>query len=245
MLPEPGTAHVFLASPGALLAAARSHPSWLSEGERARAARTRAPEGRDGYLATRVLVRGVLARTLGRSPRELTFVENAHGRPSLEPPAEGVDFNASRSPAWVALVLTRGTACGIDVEDLQRRAGVDTVARAFAPEERALLDRAPASERRRVFFELWTLKEAFLKARGTGIAGGLDACAFALVPGAPPRLSLPASAGEDARGWSFLHLQPDERHLVAVAVRSPAAPRLIVHGEGETCRMVEVPAPFR
>ena len=176
MLPEPGTAHVFLASPGALLAAARSHPSWLSEGERARAARTRAPEGRDGYLATRVLVRGVLARTLGRSPRELTFVENAHGRPSLEPPAEGVDFNASRSPAWVALVLTRGTACGIDVEDLQRRAGVDTVARAFAPEERALLDRAPASERRRVFFELWTLKEAFLKARGTGIAGGTCRC---------------------------------------------------------------------
>jgi len=239
MLPPPGTAQVFMAHPDRLLAAAPGSEAWLSPEEHARAARYRRPADRRGYLATRALVRGILARALAQPPDALRFQESAHGRPSLEPEAPaGLSFNASRTPAWVALVVTRGMACGIDVEHVQRRADVGRIARAFAPAERALLDRTPAPERRRSFFRLWTLKEAFLKARGTGLAGGLDACSFSLPAGAAPRAAFARSLEDDPRAWSFHLLEPDPDHQLAVAFASASPPRLDVSDEEATCRAV-------
>jgi len=239
MLPPPGTAQVFMAHPDRLLASAPGSEAWLSKEEHARAARYRRPADRTGYLATRALVRGILARALARPPDALRFQEGPHGRPSLEPDAAaGLAFNASRTPAWVALVVTGGMACGVDVENVHRRADVDSIARAFAPAERDLLHRTPAPERRRTFFRLWTLKEAFLKARGTGLAGGLDACSFSLPAGAAPRATFAPSLGDDTRGWSFQLLEPDPDHLLAVAFASASPPRLDVSGEEATCRAV-------
>src|SRR5271166_4860665 len=175
---RPGVAHLFLARPEGLLAAAPQHAEWFSAGERARAERYRRPMDSSRYRATRVLVRGVLAGLLGRRPGELDFVELAHGRPALRPGTAPLDFNASRCPSWVALVVTGGEACGVDVEDVSREADFLGIARAFAPFERALLEDASLPERRRQFFALWTLKEATLKALGTGLTLSLGACAF-------------------------------------------------------------------
>jgi 4'-phosphopantetheinyl transferase len=240
MLPTPGTAQVFMAHPERLLAAAPDHAAWLSAEERARADRYRRPVDRAGYLATRVLVRGILADALGRPPDALRFEESSHGKPFLHPAAaEGLAFSASRTPAWVTLVVTRGTACGIDVEPVHRPADVEAIARRFAPAERALLERTDPAERRRAFFQLWTLKEAFLKAHGTGLAVGLDACSFSLPAGAPPRASFAASLGEDPDTWSFLLLEPDPDHLLALALGTFPAPPLAVSGEAETCGKVQ------
>jgi len=239
MLPPPGTAQIFIAHPERLLAAAPGHAAWLSAEERARAGRYRRPADRAGYLATRVLVRGILAGVLGRSPDALRFEEGPHGKPSLRPPAEGLAFSASRTPAWVALAVTRGAACGIDVEGVHRPVDVEAIARRFAPAERTLLERSDPAERRRVFFRLWTLKEACLKANGRGLAAGLDACSFSLPAAAPPRASFAASLGENPERWSFFLLEPDSDHLLALALGTSAAPPPEVSGEAETCRRVE------
>lgn len=239
MPPPPATAQVFMAHPDSLLASAPGSEAWLSEEERARAARYRRPADRKGYLATRALVRGILARALSRPPGTLRFRESSHGRPSLEPEvADGLAFNASRTPLWVVLVVTRGMACGIDVENVHRRADVDGIARAFAPAERALLDGTPVPERRRTFFRLWTLKEAILKARGTGLAGGLDACIFSLPAGGTPRATFARSLEEDPEAWSFHLLEPDPDHVLAVALATAPPPHIQVFGEKATCRAV-------
>jgi len=151
---RPGVAHLFVAHPDSLLAAAPNHGAWLSAAERAHAERYRQLGAVARYRATRVLVRGVLSGLLGRAPGELEFLEGAHGRPTLPAGTGSVDFNASRSRAWVALVVTAGPACGIDVEDVSREADVLGIARAFAPEERASLEAVAAEERRRRFFAL-------------------------------------------------------------------------------------------
>jgi 4'-phosphopantetheinyl transferase len=242
-LPDSRTVHVWMASPDGLLAAAPGHAAWLSPGERERAARHRRPGDGGRYLATRVLVRGVLSGLVDQAPGALDFVETAHGRPSLLPPGlHGIDFNTSRSTSWVVLAVHRGAACGIDVEDLSRANDITAVARRFAPSERDLLDRTPEADRRRTFFALWTLKEAFFKALGTGLTVPLRSAAFTLEPGQPARARLEPGIAEDPASWSFLQLAPDPRHLVAVAVRRGGPPALVVHGEVETCRAVAAAA---
>ena len=235
---RPGVTHLFVARPERILAAAPHHANWLSAPERARTARYRAPSDGTRYRATRVLVRGVLASLLGRPPGELDFVELAHGRPALRNGPATLDFNASRCPSWVALVVTAGIACGVDVEDVSREANFLGIARAFAPSERSLLEGSSPEERRRRFFALWTLKEATLKALGTGLSLSLGACAFQLEQAKPPKVTFSGAIAEDAAEWSFSQLAPDAGHLLAVAVRSARPPELLLHDDAETCAAV-------
>jgi 4'-phosphopantetheinyl transferase len=230
-----GVAHVFLAHPESLLSAVPNHEEWLSAGERERAERYRQLGDSARYRATRVLVRGVLSGLLDVPPSALDFVEGAHGRPSLHPRAQALDFNASRSRSWVGLLVTDGTPCGLDVEDVSRKADYLAIARAFAPEERALLEEVSAEERRRRFFALWTLKEATLKALGAGLTLSLGACAFRFEGKAPPRVTFASTVADDAEAWSFAQLAPDEGHLLAVALRNKEPVQVVLHGDAETC----------
>jgi 4'-phosphopantetheinyl transferase len=233
-----GVAHLFFAHPTSLLAAAPGHLAWLSEVERQRAERFRQPGDAERYRATRVLVRGVLGSLLGHVPAELAFVEGAHGRPRLAPGTASVDFNASRSRAWVALLVTGGAPCGVDVEDTSRKANVEAIARAFAPEEQAFLLEKSGEERRRRFFALWTLKEAALKGLGRGLTLSLGACAFRLEEGGLPQATFSSAAGDEAAEWCFTQLAPDARHLLAVAVRSRTPSELLLHDDAATCARV-------
>jgi 4'-phosphopantetheinyl transferase len=235
---RPGVTHLFLAHPEGLLAVAPHHADWLSASERARAERYRVPGGGARYRATRVLVRGVLAGLIGRPPGELEFVELAHGRPALRDGTATLDFNVSRCPSWVALVVTTGIACGVDVEDVSREANFLAIARAFAPSERSLLEGSSPEERRRRFFALWTLKEATLKALGTGLSLSLGACAFQLEEANSPQVKFSSPIAEDATEWSFFQLAPDAGHLLAVAVRSASRPELNIHDNAQTCAAI-------
>jgi 4'-phosphopantetheinyl transferase len=124
------------------------------------------------------------------------------------------------------------------VEDVSREANFLGIARAFAPSERSLLEGSSPEERRRRFFALWTLKEATLKALGTGLSLSLGACAFQLEQANPPQVTFSSVIAEDAADWSFSQLAPDAGHLLAVAVRSARAPELVLHDDAETCAAV-------
>ena len=79
------------------------------------------------------------------------------------------------------LGVTSGRTLGVDTESVVARdADIDGLDRYFAPEESAALLALPPRERRRRFFELWTLKESYIKARGMGLAIALDAFRFEL-----------------------------------------------------------------
>jgi 4'-phosphopantetheinyl transferase len=222
------------------LLAAPGHPRWLSPEERERAERYRAPGTGTLYRATRVLVRGVLASLLGCAPEALEFSEEPHGRPVLRPRGgtPPLDFNASRCRSWVALVVTGGARCGVDVEDVSRKVDFLGVARAFAPAERTLLLEATPEERRRLFFSLWTLKEATLKALGTGLTLSLGACSFHFPDSEAPRVTFGSAVAENAAEWSFAELPPDAGHALALAVRAREAPSVVLHRNAETCATV-------
>lgn len=150
--------------------------AYLTDDERERRSRFRFQEDRDLFLVARAVLRWFLGRWRGERPEEVRFVYNGYGKPALaEAGAADLRFNVSHSARQVAWAFASGFDVGIDVErirpldDLMALAG-----RYFAPAERGQLAERPESERVVRFFELWTLKEAFVKARGTGLSMPLD-----------------------------------------------------------------------
>lgn len=220
--------HVHLVDSDAIdpdaLAAARL--AWLSTDERERYERYIPARSRHEYLVTRVLCRTLLARHLGVEPAALAFVLGPYGKPELRDPTlpAGVPlrFNLSNTNGLVACAITRGRDVGVDVEHLNRRTETLSVAdRFFSAQETAALFALPASAQRQRFFELWTLKEAYIKARGLGLAIPLGSFSFSLQQGGHPLIGFDASLTDDPSSWWFEQSFPSEAHAMALAVREP------------------------
>ena len=142
-----------------------------SEWEELRGNRTR--------LVARAFARRTLARYDGSGPRgsDVAFAAGARGKPRVEAPEglRGIEFSVSHCDGLTAIVVSTSGACGIDVENENRRIGTDVgkfARRWLSRREAERLDRvADDDERARAFMRLWTVKEAYVKALGLGIAG--------------------------------------------------------------------------
>jgi 4'-phosphopantetheinyl transferase len=150
---------------------------WLSAEEEARRGRFLFERHRHDFLIARGLVRGVLSRYTGVEPARLRFTTGPHGRPELAPElgAAGLRFNLSHTEGRAVLVVASDEV-GVDVEASARKSDpVKIAAHYFAAAEVAALDElADDAARRERFFTYWTLKEAYIKARGVGVGLGLD-----------------------------------------------------------------------
>jgi phosphopantetheinyl transferase (holo-ACP synthase) len=109
---------------------------------------------------------------------------------------------------------------------LTRRLSHDIADRFFAPREVADLRALPAADQPRVFFDYWTLKEAYIKARGMGLALPLAHFAFTLRPPAAPTIAFDAEIQDDPDSWQFSQAWPSPDHRLGLAVRRGDAPDL-------------------
>ncbi len=151
----------------------RYRDTLLNAEERMRLGQFKRQRAADQFLAGRALLRSTLGELLGRDPQSLQFTRNADDKPLLVD-GERWQFNLSHCDEWAALALSRDGEVGVDIESSARRNDIDGIAeRFFQPEEAAWLQSLPAVQRREKFFQLWTVKEATVKALGTGIAGAL------------------------------------------------------------------------
>ena len=208
---EPGWAHIFrlqLDQPADRLAALAAY---LSEDERARAGRFLREVDQHRFIAGRGQVRAILAGYLGADPASVCFRYNSQGKPSL---AKGEPrFNLSHSLGMGLLAVTFGQEVGVDVERLGRDADYAGIAqRFFAPAEIAEFFAFAPADRPRAFCTGWTRKEAYIKARGMGMAFALDGFEVSLDPNAPARLTAPEP------GWSLHAIDPGEGFVAALAV---------------------------
>lgn len=140
----------------------------LSEEEETRRRAFLFEKNRHEYLVTRALCRGVLATYTGVPPAELAFTRSPYGQPFLDPPG-ALRFSLTNTVRFVACGVATERPLGIDAEPLDRGDDIlgvaDTV---FTRDERAELARLPLASRRLQAVRLWTLKEAYMKARGMG-----------------------------------------------------------------------------
>lgn len=192
----------------------RVPPHWLeaqhvclSGDETARAARFIREEHRRRFAAGRVVLRLLLARYLNAPPGSFQFEITKYGKPFLVDYQTDLTFNVSHSDDLALFAFARGRAVGVDIEKFQERLEIEKIARRyFSSAEIEALFALPEEQRVQAFYNGWTRKEAYIKARGLGLSIGLDTFDVTLAPGAPPAI-LRARDDDPAR-WSVFALDP-------------------------------------
>ncbi len=195
----------------------------LTEQELRQQLRFRFERDKHRYLVTRAMVRTVLSKYADVAPRDWQFEVNAYGRPSIAAEHEvaaGIEFNLSHTDGLVVLGVARGRALGVDVENVcTRQSGIEIADRYFAPAEVAAMRALPPEQQARRFFEYWTLKESYIKARGMGLSIPLDHFSFDLSRARDARIVMDKRLGDSPSKWCFWQLQPRAEHLVAVCAQ--------------------------
>jgi len=208
----------------------------LAEHERAKQTRFHFAADRHRYLVTRVLVRTVLSRYASKDPRDWIFATNEFGRPYVANPSpaiSGLSFNVSHTNGLILLGVTMGTALGVDVENVGVREPYTGIAdRYFSPAEAADLHSLPKPQQHKRFFDIWTLKESYIKARGMGLAIPLDGFSFHFPSERSIAFSTQAALGDKASRWQFWQFYPEPQFGAAVCaervIRSRPPLRLTV-----------------
>jgi 4'-phosphopantetheinyl transferase len=192
----------------------------LSADERQRAARFKFDKDRRLYVAAHAGLRSLLADYVRVSAHEIDFVAGAHGKPLLaQPGTSGLEFNLSHSHELALIVVARGKAVGVDVEFVKKDFAFGDLARRFftAAEVAALFELPPALQRK-AFFKCWTSKEAFLKAKATGLSGKLDEVQIVLTHDGFVRIDA------NVPGWSLAELIQGDGYEAALVVEGDALP---------------------
>jgi 4'-phosphopantetheinyl transferase len=208
----------------------------LADHERAKRARFHFAADRHRYLVTRVLVRTVLSRYVSVDPRDWIFATNEFGRPyvaNLSPETSRLSFNVSHTNGLILMGVTTGNALGVDVENVGVRELYTGIAdRYFSPSEVADLHSLPKPQQHKRFFDIWTLKESYIKARGMGLAIPLDGFSFRFPSERSIAFSIQASLGDNAARWQFWQFYPEPEFGAAVCaervIRSRPPLRLTV-----------------
>ncbi len=194
--------------------------SLLDGDERMRATRFRFQEHRNRFIVARGALRTILGGYLQTEPAALQFSYGRYGKPAL---AEGVaanalSFNLSHSGEFMLMAVTRGREVGVDIELLNQKFATSEVAeRFFSRREILSLRGQPEHLQTEAFFNCWTRKEAYIKARGEGLTLPLDQFDVSLEPCGASLLDNRTEPGEVSR-WSLQELHPAPSYCAAVAV---------------------------
>lgn len=199
----------------------------LALDERARAVGYHFSRDRSRFVVRRSLLRAILSSYTGMRPSKIRFDVGRYGKPALRGQRvdRGLDFTVSHSDGLALYAVTRGRPLGVDVERIRPlRDLFDVADRFFSTTER--MDLAAVRDDRRVeaFFQCWTRKEAFLKAKGVGLTEPLAGFDVSLTPGEAARILSVHRVPFVASRWSLRHLRPAAGYVAALALEETGLP---------------------
>ncbi len=208
-----------------------AYEALLAPDERARAARLVVPGKREQSIVARGALRTLLGAYAGVPPAAVELRYEEHGRPRLAGPAfaRHVTFNVTHSGDLALVACTRAGELGVDVERRDPRVEFLAVGRRFfSASEHATLATCAGAALEHAFFRCWTRKEAYLKARGTGLRLPLDAFDVTLAAGEPPRLVATRFDPPDTAAWTLTELVPASGYVGALCADGGAR-RIALH----------------
>jgi 4'-phosphopantetheinyl transferase len=221
--------HLWLTAPERVMESGLigSYDALMTAEERARQQRFHFEKDRRDCLITRALVRTTLSRYAPVPPAAWAFGQNQYGRPHLMPGQCGPDlrFNLSHTQGLIACAVTLDRDIGVDVEYMPRpRSVVEVADRYFSASEVRALRALPAGRQPERFFQYWTLKESYIKARGMGLALPLEQFSFELDRTPPIGIAFDPRLDDDPSRWQFELMRPSPDHMMALGVdRGPGA----------------------
>ena len=186
----------------------------LAPDEQARAARFKFDRDRHRFIAARGILRRILGAYLARQPASLSFTYGPHGKPALNPNDGGrmIQFNVSHAHGMALYAFANTREVGVDIEAVRPMADWEAIARRFfSPQEVTDILSRPKDLQQEAFFRCWTRKEAYLKARGSGMTLPLKSFVVRLSEDGSDALQ-----SEDRDRWSLCGLNPAPGYAGAV-----------------------------
>ena len=202
--------------------------SVLTSDECQRADRFRIEPPRRQYTVARGTLRHILSRYLDTPPKDIGLTYGPQGKPELTNASDqsNICFNVSHSQDLALVAVARHKHVGVDVEHVHRKIRHEELARRFfAANEVAAMDRMAPAERRIAFFACWTRKEAFLKAKGTGLQLPLSQFDVSVGPDESAQLLRVGWDPTEVDRWQLYNLEVRPGYLAALAVDGPTEVR--------------------
>ncbi|MEL6917841.1 MAG: 4'-phosphopantetheinyl transferase superfamily protein, partial [Bacteroidota bacterium] len=151
-------------------------------------------------------------------PPEITFLYGEHGKPEYVHP-QNIQFNISHSQDILVLAFVKDHAIGIDIEKITKEVRVAEIAKNFfSPDEITALMSLPKRSRHKAFYRCWTRKEAFIKAKGSGLSFPLDAFTVSLDTDEDAQILKTDWKMSERLHWNLLSFKPYPGYLGAVSV---------------------------
>jgi 4'-phosphopantetheinyl transferase len=195
----------------------------LSAEEMTRLGRLQSQAKRDLFLVAHGLLRQSLSIHCRVAPEAVRFRVGPHGRPEITPLSD-LRFSLSHTRGLAACAVAVGAEIGIDIEDTSRQRSARLADRFFSARERRDLEVLSIPDRQARFYEYWTLKEAYLKARGVGLTLPLDAFSFFEDAAGRWRIEFDSGIKDDPGRWRFASWRIGRRHQAALAMALDASP---------------------
>lgn len=196
----------------------------LTDDERLQMSRFYYARHRHQFLVTRALIRSCLSNYCNIEPGDWRFTKNNYGKPEVSLPdiTGQFRFNLSHCKGLVMCGITRDHDIGVDVEDAQRntQATLDSLSSYFSKSEIEELKRLPVDRQKQRFFDYWTLKESYIKARGMGLAIPLAKFSFCFEGESLGAFRVHPDLNDDPANWQFWRISRPEGYRAAVAVNS-------------------------
>ncbi len=193
----------------------------LTPDEQERAGRFRFQRDREHFIVARGVLRAILGRYLKVEPGQLHFRYSPYGKPALtgESGGETLRFNLSHSYGLALYAVARSREIGVDLEHIRADLASERMAEQFfSAREIAALRALPANVQTEAFFNCWTRKEAYVKARGKGLSLPLHQFDVSLAPGEPATLVSTRGDPLEASRWSLQALYPGPGYAATLAV---------------------------
>jgi len=210
--------------------------AWLDQEERERFKRFSHTGARAQYLCGRAILKQVLCRYLDVDPTQVKFEKSENGKLFLPPAASrGLEFNMTHKPGAVACAVAAGVPVGVDLELFKPdKTGEKIAQRFFSDAEIEFLSEYTDASYARRFFQLWTLKEAYIKALGLGMK--LPLKQFSLIPRceleaketADIDVAFDSALNENPVNWQFNLRSVGDDVIIALALKRGDKPDLAV-----------------
>ncbi|HEC12596.1 MAG TPA: 4'-phosphopantetheinyl transferase superfamily protein, partial [Acidiferrobacteraceae bacterium] len=174
------------------------------------------------YLIAHALLRHALSKYTDIAPTDWTFSYGKHGRPEISNPnVPALRFNLTHTAGLVGCVVTLDNNCGIDAEAISDRHNPAGVAkRMFSVNECLEMQQLKGAAQLDYFFTRWTLREAYVKARGIGISFPTSKLQFRVDDEARVEVMFETGLHENEHDWCFHLLRPTPEHIAAIAVHT-------------------------
>lgn len=203
---------------------------WLTEVELARYQRYQFERHRKQLLLGRMLMRSVLSQyDQSVDPASWRFSHNNYGKPAIHSEQQRLPlfFNLSHSGGKLVLAVAGFESIGVDIEQCSKQRRIDKIsARYFSTQEAAELLACSEQNKLQRFYELWTLKEAYIKACGQGLAIPLQYFSYSFPSSENIAIEFDSAREDDPKCWQIWQLSCGEKFKLALAAKVGESPRV-------------------